>query len=424
LGTSLGLKAIGTFNNGSTLDITTQVTWTSTATAIATVGLHTGLVRAVSPGTTTITSALNGITESETFTVSNATITSVTVTPSNRTVPVGVRLSYTAIGTFTDSTTQTLTNGTDVTWTSSNPLVATATSIGVVTAVAPGTATITATFVANTSFTGSTTLTVTGATLQSIAVTPLAYVLAPASTVGYTAIGTYSDSTTQNISGIATWTSSDTTVATMSGPVATGVGEGSTNISAALNGITSNSGQLIVEGSPLVSIAVTPSSITLPQQVSTHFRATGTFGDHRTQDLTNFVNWTAVPSNVATISNAVGTQGQATTGTTAGTATINAVYGGQLGQASLTVTSATLLSITVTPPSASIANGTTQAFRATGTFSDQSTLDLTTQVSWTSNNGAVAVINSAGIATGTGAGTAIIKATFNGQTDTATLTVH
>ena len=44
----------------------------------------------------------------------------------------------------------------------------------------------------------------------------------------------------------------------------------------------------------------------------------------------------------------------------------------------------TLVSIAVTPPTASVAAGNTQQLTATGTYSDATTKNLTTQVAWTS----------------------------------------
>ncbi len=60
---------------------------------------------------------------------------------------------------------------------------------------------------------------------------------------------------------------------------------------------------------------------------------------------------------------------------------------------------ATLQSIAVTPANPSIAKGLTQQFTATGTFSDNSTQNLTAQVTWASATTATATINSSGLAT-------------------------
>ena len=61
----------------------------------------------------------------------------------------------------------------------------------------------------------------------------------------------------------------------------------------------------------------------------------------------------------------------------------------------LTVTAATLQSIAVTPANPSIAKGATQQFTATGTFSDNSTQNLTAQVTWASATTTVATITPA-----------------------------
>ncbi len=81
----------------------------------------------------------------------------------------------------------------------------------------------------------------------------------------------------------------------------------------------------------------------------------------------------------------------------------------------VTVTSgstATLLSIAVTPQSPAIAKGTTRQLTATGTYSDNSTQDLTTQVTWTSSDASKATIGATGLATGMDVGSATIKATL------------
>ena len=73
---------------------------------------------------------------------------------------------------------------------------------------------------------------------------------------------------------------------------------------------------------------------------------------------------------------------------------------------------ATLQSIAVTPGSPSIVAGNTQQFTATGTYSDNSTKNITTSVAWKSSNTAFATIGAAtGLATGVAAGTTQITAT-------------
>jgi hypothetical protein len=124
------------------------------------------------------------------------------------------------------------------------------------------------------------------------------------------------------------------------------------------------------------------------------------------------------------MSDASGSFGQAA-GVAPGTVTVIAAFSGQVGVASLTVTDATLSSITIKPASADIALGSPQGFSATGTFSDGTTQNLGSQVTWSSSEITVAIISDAGAISTTGTGTTSIGASLNGVSATpAVLTVH
>ncbi len=85
----------------------------------------------------------------------------------------------------------------------------------------------------------------------------------------------------------------------------------------------------------------------------------------------------------------------------------------------------TLSSIAVAPASpASLAVGSTQQFTATGTYSNRSTADISSRVTWASSDASKATISSTGLATGATAGTANITAALSGITSPdVTLTV-
>jgi hypothetical protein len=78
---------------------------------------------------------------------------------------------------------------------------------------------------------------------------------------------------------------------------------------------------------------------------------------------------------------------------------------------SLTGTGIVLSSIAVSATSASLAYNNTEQFIATGTYSDNSTTDLTSQVAWSSSAPAVAAIGAGGLATAVSAGQTTITAT-------------
>jgi uncharacterized protein YjdB len=260
-----------------------------------------------------------------------------------------------------------------------------------------------------------------GVTLESIAITPTSASIAAGATQAFTATGTYSTGPTQNITTSVTWTSSNTAAATIASTgVATGVAAGASNITAKLGGVTSNTAALTVTAPTLVSIAVTPTSASITAGGTQAFTATGTYSSGPTQNITSAVTWTSSSTTVATIA-ATGVA----TGVAAGTSNITAKLGGITSNtAALTVKAPMLVSIAVTPTSASITAGGTEAFTATGTYSSGPTQNITSAVTWTSSSTTVATIASTGVATGKAAGTTNVTAKSGSITsNTAALTV-
>ncbi|MGO9640153.1 MAG: beta strand repeat-containing protein [Candidatus Acidiferrales bacterium] len=260
------------------------------------------------------------------------TLSSIAVTPANASISLGGSQQFTATGTFSDGSSQNLTSS--VTWTSASPSVATISSNGLATAVATGGTTIQAT---SGSIIGSTGLTVTPPpTLVSLAVTPANASIAMASSQQFTATGTYSDSSTQNLTNVATWTSTNPATATISSTgLATGVAAGSTTIQATSGSVIGSTGLSVTPPPSLVSLAVTPANASIAMGGGQQFTATGTFSDSSTQNLTNSVAWSSSTTAVATI----GTTGLAA-GVAPGSTTIEAASGSITAYTGLTVTNA------------------------------------------------------------------------------------
>ncbi len=343
------------------------------------------------------------------------------MTPADPSVAKGLTQQFTATGTYSDNSTEPLT--TLVTWASATTSVATISTGGLATAVAAtGTSLITAKY---DGITGSTTLNASPAVLESIAVTPASPMVPKGETQQFTATGTYSDNSTGNLTGTVTWASATTSVATIStGGLATAVAAtGTSLITAKYDGIT---GSTTLNASPAVleSIAVTPASPMVPKGETQQFTATGTYSDNSTGNLTGTVTWASATTSVATIS----TGGLATAVAATGTSLITAKYDGITGSTTLNARAAVLESIAVTPASPTVPKGETQQFTATGMYSDNSTGNLTSTVTWASATTSVATISntagSQGLATGVGIGTSNISASLGNVTSPAdTLTV-
>jgi 6-phosphogluconolactonase (cycloisomerase 2 family) len=177
--------------------------------------------------------------------VSGATLQSVEISPSTPTIStavLGVKRQLTLLGHYSDGTTQYLTES--ASWSSSVTTKATisntAGSKGLATSTGYGTTVITATY---SGFTVTATLTVQQPTVTSIAIAPSAPTIASGTAIQLTAVATYTDGSTQTITSLATWSSSDTAVATVSNSsgsqgLTTAIAPGTATITATYNGVS------------------------------------------------------------------------------------------------------------------------------------------------------------------------------------------
>ncbi len=224
--------AIGTFSDGTTQDISSDVTWAAANTAVATIGSQTGLAVGQGSGTTLITATLGSIVSpAATLTGTSATLQSIAVTPATASIGRDGTEQFVATGTFSDSSSQNVT--TTATWNSSVSNVATISpGSGQVRGISAGSTQIKATLGSLSSPAAA--LSVTSATLKSIAVTPAIATVAQGTSQWFTATGTYSDNSVQDVSSAVVWASSKNSVATIgaSSGLATGVATGSTSITA------------------------------------------------------------------------------------------------------------------------------------------------------------------------------------------------
>ena len=382
-----------------------------------------GLATSLSVGTTTINLTSGTVIGSATLVVNPAALVSITIAPQNPTIDLGASQQFTATGTYTDGTTQDLTSV--ATWSSTMATVAVISnnvgSQGLATSSGQGSTTISVT---SGSVVGSTSLTVSTAGLVSISVTPANPSISVGSTQQFTATGNYADGTTQNITNFVTWSSDTPTVSTISNTpgtngLASAIAPGTANITAASGSIVSAPTLLtvIASGPTLTSITVAPSSASIPLGTTQRFTATGNYSDGTTQNLTATATWSSSSTAVATID-----QGLASS-VSQGTVTISSTSGSITGTASLTITAAALVSIAITPQSPTISVNATEQFTATGTYTDNSTQNITDSVSWTSGTLAVATISSQGVASAVGTGTSTIMAADGSVSSSTELTV-
>lgn len=426
--------AIGVYSGGYTMDITDLVTWSSGDPSIATIVSNTGVVTGVSTGNLQITATLEGVSGTGNLTVTDATLESIEVIRPNSSGNIAsgeAPAQLTAIGTMSDGTTIDLTNLAD--WSSSDTGQATVNNSdnkGNVSGISGGTPTITASFGGKSD---SLEVNVTEATLTSISI-DTDTTIPTNSNKSYKAIGIFSDGSTQDISELVEWTSSDTNVApiktgssNLNSGVASGNSVGSTTITATYNGKSASSVLKVVDTSLVSSLSIIPSgTTTIGKNTTTQYTAIVTYSDGTTKDVTNSVVWSSSDNNIADISNLSDSKGTAS-GVASGNVTITATYGGKTANANLSVAEKTITSIAVSD--VNITSDSSKKMTAIATYSDGSTQDVSDSVTWsqTSNTGVAEMTVSGsdkGTVSGISSGSANVTASLGGVTsNSATVNV-
>jgi trimeric autotransporter adhesin len=406
-------SATGVLTNGSTEDLTNQVTWSSSALNVATITTM-GLAQTLQSGTTTISATLGDIHGSTILTAGPTALISISVSPASASIVKGSHTKLEATGVFSDQTTQDLSKV--VVWASNARGVATINSTGQVSGVTPGTATITASIAG---VTGSATLAVKDLSqLMMIMISPDGSTLLKGQTQQFSAVGMFDDNSTEDLDGQVVWSSGAASVASVSqSGKATGVSPGAATIIANFGGVTGST-VLTVQPAVLQAIVVVPGGASIPKGETQQLTAIGVFSDQSTQTLTNQVTWISSNLSVASVS----PTGLAT-GLNTGSSALSARLGAVSGTTVLSVAPAALLAISVTSDALSVPSGGRVQFKASGVFSDQSTADLTPFVSWSSANPGVVAVSATGLATGLNTGSAAVVASLNGVSGSAGLTV-
>jgi trimeric autotransporter adhesin len=353
--------ALDTVTSGGTVQLTATtldsagnvltgrpVTWTSGNTADATVNT-TGLVT-TSSSTSITTSrsvtifATSGSAQGVSTTVVRPVgIQSVTVTPAADTVAQGATKQLTA--TVIDSLGRTVTR--TISWTSANSSIASVSGSGLVTGGADtGTTTITAT-ASGVSGTNTTSVTQTPTTGVTVTLTPANDTLLNGATGQAQAVTTPANRP-------VTWSSSNTSVATIdaNSGVITGVGVGSATITGT-SGSASGSAVLTVVQTPTTGVSVTLA----PANDSLVVGGSGQASATTTPPLRP-VAWTSSVTTVATINAISG----AITAIGVGSTTITGTSGSATGSAVLTVTAAVPASITLVPAPSTVSAGNPVSF--------------------------------------------------------------
>ena len=333
---------------------------------------------------------------------------------------------YTAVGNFSGQFIRDITD--EVSWRIENRKIGSVSnsggSEGLVTAEAPGETIVEASL---DGIFASAAVIVSDAELTGLEIIPQDAELSTGMIQQFAVTGIFSDNSTQDVTILATWESSDAAVATIDAAgLATAVELGTTTISGAWQGLNANA-DLLVSAATLTSITITPEQATIAQGTTVQFDAEGEFSDGTFLDITSVVDWQSADEGIGVVN----TDGLAT-GVAPGTTDISASFevdGNTIeGAAELTATNTFIVLISVTPRESIIEEGENLQFTATGTFSDESEQDITELATWLTTNNSVGTISntsgSRGLFASIGIGKTIIEANFGGASGGTNITVE
>lgn len=399
-------KAIGTYSDGQSTDVTDLVDWSSSNRStpiISNMPGSKGLGISPPAGSSTIsaTDPKTGVRGSTTLSVTTTKLVSISVTPSRASVFKGGTLKFTAVGTYVDGSTNDITES--VIWTSSNPSVAEISnasgSNGVAACLSSGTARIKATD-PTIIISGSASLTVKQPELKAIAVSPSGSAVFPGKVQLMTAIGTYSNGMKKDITQMVKWTSSNSSVASIGNAegyrgIAVPLSAGTTAIRAfhPLSGI-SGASKLIVKKQELVSILVQPENQTVLLGNSRKFSAEGLYSNGSKKNISNRLVWISSNPAVAKIDKTDAEKAEVIS-KSAGRVSIIALdpVSKISGKASMNVIAPSLVSVAVVPEQISLPAGRGASFTAIGTLNTGETKEMTKTLIWFSSDPRVAKIN-------------------------------
>ena len=163
----------------------------------------------------------------------------------------------------------------------------------------------------------------------------------------------------------------------------------------------------------LQSIVVVPGAATLDVGARLSLRVLATYSDGSTADVSGQSNFSSSSASVAEV-NATGV----VTAKASGAATITATEAtsGRTATAAITVSPLRIVSIAVTPASASVQVGSTQQLTVIATYNDLSTGNVTANSSFESGDTGIATVSTDGLVTGVAEGATSIAVSVGDAT--------
>lgn len=397
-------------DGGGSLLAGRKVVWASKDPAFATVS-SAGVVTGVAPGPVQIAATSEGKSAIVAVTVNPKAVASLRLSPADD--------QQMLIGETKQMSAETLDSDGNalpdraVTWSTSSANVATVSSSGLITAISSGGAVITASSEGKTAVLA---VSVSAVPIATISITPGADSVIVSRTIQLT--GVAKDVQGATLPGRQlTWISSDATKATVSSTgLVTGVTPGSVTITAAAEG-KSGTAAITVKAKPVSAVILSPAQVTVEVGATSQLSAQVT-DDGGTVLSGRLITFSTDDAAIASVS----TSG-VVTGVAIGTVKITAASEGKNATADVTVRPVPVAAVEISPGSADLTVGQSATLHAIAMDSRGNVL-AGRPATWTSGAPTVATVSSSGVVTAVGGGSAVIFATIEGKTGTATVNVR
>ena len=306
---------------------------------------------------------------------------SLDITTVDSSLKISEKFQLIVTGTYSDGSSKNLTSS--VTWSVSDSTVLDVSNTGLITALAGGISNVSAAFEGQ-----SIERSISVKALTSLNISPTSVTLALTSSEQLSVTAKYTDNSNETLNNLVIWSSSDSSVASVSitGEVLA-LSVGTISITANLGAVSASLSvtvtpatlELIVLSSPMTQIA---------SGLTSAFFAKGIYSDGTEQNLSDQVFWSVSDSSIATINSETGLL----TALQPGNLSVIANKEGQTRSLDITVSPVSLTSIAITPSYISLAKGSSEPINVTANFTDNTKQDVSSQVDWVNSNGQIAII--------------------------------
>ncbi|MGV3619725.1 MAG: Ig-like domain-containing protein [Archangium sp.] len=401
------LQLMATLSDGSSQDVTSSAQWSSLSNVAR---VDAGLVSGLRLGTVVVRADFGGEYAETQLTVTDGVLQALEVTPSTTQLNPGRASQLTAMGRFSDGSQRDMTN--EVVWNSDDDTIATVND-GLVTGASLGITQVTA---SRGDVSASADVEVVAPSLSYLLVSSPPPLPVGRSTT-LTLQGVLSDGSVQAMS--AQWSSSQNAVAMVDAAGHVEALAAGTSIVTARVGTFTVSVNVTVTSATPTSLQVEASASVVTLNGSARLTAWLNYSDGARFDVTREAVWQVGNPSLLTV-DASGVVAPLAGGTTQ----VTARWGVFSSAATLQVDAAPVLVQLTFSGAEFIEAGDAPSFTAWGEYTDGSTVDVTSQVSWSSSNASVLSSNGGGAFSALAAGVSSVTITLGSQRFTSQVTVR